>query len=251
MRELSKSIPRRIHDPYFMSKYFVGNGVDIGGFPDPLQLYVNDFPLISSVQVWDWDQGDAQFMKGVSDDHYDFVHSSHCLEHLADPFEGLRNWFRVLRSGGHLIVVVPEEDLYEQGVFPSNLNKDHKWTFSINKTQSWSQKSLSVLDLISDLGSSAELVRIQKLNIFNRENWPRYDQTRMPNTESGIEFVIQKRDLDALNNRTKQKAKNGIGPNFPKEIVPYLNQYKNDQDTLRANNDKTKPFASFDDPTDS
>ncbi|MEM1724783.1 MAG: hypothetical protein QXW71_03295 [Thermoplasmata archaeon] len=35
-------------------------------------------------------------MEGVPNCSYDFVHSSHCLEHLRDPREGLKNWFRIV-----------------------------------------------------------------------------------------------------------------------------------------------------------
>ena len=39
---------------------------------------------------------------------------------------------------------VPDEDLYEQGQFPSTYNVDHKWTFTILKTTSWSPCSLNL-----------------------------------------------------------------------------------------------------------
>ena len=98
------------------------------------------FP-VSAKCAWDLGDGDATFMESVKDETYDFVHSSHCLEHLLDPEKGLRNWFRILKPGGYLVVIVPDEDLYEQGVFPSTFNADHKWTFTISKSGSWSDKS--------------------------------------------------------------------------------------------------------------
>src|SRR3546814_12230808 len=70
--------------------------------------------------------------------------------------EGLRNWFRILKPGGHLIVTVPDEDLYEQGIFPSAYNPDHKWTFTIWKAASWSPKSRNLIDLVRSLGEAAE-----------------------------------------------------------------------------------------------
>ena len=92
MKECSKSIQRRLADSNFLRRYFVGKGIDIGGKPDPLCLYKEFFPLMNEVKTWDWEDGDAQFMKGVADGVFDFVHSSHCLEHLVDPAEGMRNW---------------------------------------------------------------------------------------------------------------------------------------------------------------
>src|SRR3569833_949386 len=110
MKELSKSIPRRMRDPNFLRRYFVGEGVDIGGKPDPLSLYGEFFPLMGKVKVWDLEDGDAQFMAGVSDGTFDIVHSSHCLEHLRDPAEGLRNWLRVVKPNNNENTEMPDED---------------------------------------------------------------------------------------------------------------------------------------------
>jgi SAM-dependent methyltransferase len=43
----------------------------------------------------------------VSDRAYDFVLSSHNLEHFANPVKALLEWRRVLRPGGALILVLP------------------------------------------------------------------------------------------------------------------------------------------------
>ena len=60
MKECSKTIMRRLHEPNFANRYFVGNGLDVGGGPDPLGLYVELFPRIQGVKVWDKEDGDAQ-----------------------------------------------------------------------------------------------------------------------------------------------------------------------------------------------
>jgi SAM-dependent methyltransferase len=193
MKECSKSIMRRLAEPNFVNRFFRGNGIDIGGAPDPLSLYVELFPLMTGVRIWDLNDGDGQTMEGVPDAQFDFVHSSHCLEHLRDPEEGLRNWFRILKPGGHMIITVPDEDLYEQGQFPSTYNADHKWTFTIFKTDSWSDKSRNVTDLIAALGNAADVQKVNLLNWTYRYGLPRFDQTLTPVGESGIEFVIRKR----------------------------------------------------------
>ena len=41
---------------------------------------------------------------------YDFVLSSHMLEHTANPLRALSEWDRVLRPGGGLVLVVPHRD---------------------------------------------------------------------------------------------------------------------------------------------
>ena len=128
MKECSKSLSRRLHDSNFLNKYFSGDGIDIGGKPDPLILYKEFFPKLKSIRTWDLEDGDAQFMESLADNSVDFIHSSHCLEHLYDPYEGLKNWLRVVRPGGYLVITLPDEDLYEQGKFLSTFNGDHKNT---------------------------------------------------------------------------------------------------------------------------
>src|SRR5277367_5550020 len=91
MKETSKSVIRRLHDSRFATRYFLGEGIDIGAGSDPLSLYGEQFPGMRALRVWDVGDGDAQKMAGVEDETYNFVHSSHCLEHLVDPLEGLRN----------------------------------------------------------------------------------------------------------------------------------------------------------------
>ncbi len=198
MKECSKSIMRRLSQPNFVNRYFVGHGIDIGGSPDPLAVYQELLPRVASVRVWDRDSGDAQFMAGVEDESFDFVHSSHCLEHLVEPQEGLANWFRILRPGGHLIVTVPDEDLYEQGVFPSTYNSDHKWTFSVFKTHSWTERSRNIVDLLMALGDAADIQKIEVLNATYRFSLPRFDQTLTPIGESGIEIVVRKRLVEEI-----------------------------------------------------
>jgi len=57
-----------------------------------------------------------QFISEASDLHeietgsYDCLLASHALEHLANPIKGLFEWRRVIREGGHLLLVVPHRD---------------------------------------------------------------------------------------------------------------------------------------------
>lgn len=240
MRECSKSIVRRLSDPNFINRYFKGNGLDIGGRPDPLALYMELFCQMQSVRTWDWDDGDAQYLSNVPDDHYDFVHSSHCLEHIVDPVEGLKNWMRVLKPGGYLIITVPDEDLYEQGTFPSVFNFDHKWTFTIFKHRSWSEFSINLIEIIQQLGPQAELIRLEQLSSTYRYSLPKYDQTRTPIAECGIEMIVRKRPLQEINAHGRWR-RSDIQPS--QELRVHLNQYKNDQMTLKKTNSLTPPFC--------
>ena len=187
--ECQKSILRRLHDPAFHQAYFVGDGIDIGGGYDGLDNYAKLFPRIRSVKNWDLPDGDAQLMAGVRDQTFDFVHSSHCLEHMRDPIEALANWWRILKVGGHLVVMVPDEDLYEQGVWPSTFNGDHKRTFTIYKASSWSPVSVNVLDLVRRADARVLVCRL--LDSTYIKGLPRCDQTQAAG-ECAIEFVLRK-----------------------------------------------------------
>jgi SAM-dependent methyltransferase len=239
MKECSKSIQRRLADSNFLRRYFVGDGLDIGGKPDPLLLYREFFPLMKSVKTWDWEDGDAQFLSGIEADALDFVHSSHCLEHLVDPAEGLRNWFRVLKPGGYLVVSVPDEDLYEQGQFPSTFNRDHKWSFTIFKERSWCERSINLLDMLRALGPDREVVKIEQLSANYRFELPRFDQTLTPVGECGIEMILRKRPAFEVEaggrwQRTQHQPE--------RELRLHLNQYRDDMQVLKQSNQGREPF---------
>jgi SAM-dependent methyltransferase len=238
LKELSKSIVRRMSEPNFARRWFVGDGLDIGGKPDPLSLYVEFFPLMTACRVWDWEDGDAQELAGVEEGSLDFVHSSHCLEHLVDPKVGLAAWFKALKPDGFLVVTVPDEDLYEQGVFPSGFNRDHKWTFTVNKARSWSDRSINLLELLGGLGPAADIEKIALLNSTYRYALPRFDQTLTPIGESGIEFVVRKRSgrelaAGGLVRETEQPAPGALR---------HFNQYKADHARMKADAGVKAPF---------
>ncbi len=51
---------------------------------------------------------EATDLHGVPDATYDFVLSSHCLEHVANPLAALAEWRRIVRPGGALILLLPD-----------------------------------------------------------------------------------------------------------------------------------------------
>lgn len=146
-REASKT--RRIWDGD-ASGWLVGDGLDVG---------CGDDPILPTVARFDKADGDANHLSRYVAKAYDFVFASHVLEHMDDPRHALEEWLSVVRPGGYLVVIVPDEDLYEQGTFPSVFNDDHKHTFTISKARSWSPVSVNVLDLVRDL--AAELVAVE------------------------------------------------------------------------------------------
>ena len=50
----------------------------------------------------------------VEENTFDYVYSSHLIEDFANTKEGLRKFIRILKNGGLLILVFPDQKKYEQ-----------------------------------------------------------------------------------------------------------------------------------------
>lgn len=142
----------RIRGQAFLEAYFSGSVLDIGCGPDL---------VVPSARPFDQEHGDANRIGDYFPvESFDCVHSSHCLEHMRDIPAALDGWWSLVRPGGHLILVVPHEDLYEQGYWPSVFNTDHKATFRLDKPGSWSPVSFDLRQLLLPL-PGAELIAIE------------------------------------------------------------------------------------------
>lgn len=190
--ETAKAYERRLKAGYFRN-YLFGYGIDIGCGTDILTSLQENF----KVDGWDWEQGDAQLMASVPDNKYDFVYSSHCLEHMVDPIIALRNWTRICKPGGYIFVAVPDEDLYEQGVWPSRFNGDHKTTWTVFKDvhKSWSPVSHNVLTLPHHVNGTSLIHFKLEASGYNYDlqgKLPAKDQSDI--AEIAIEFILQKEE---------------------------------------------------------
>ena len=85
---------------------------------------------------------------------------------------------------------VPDEDLYEQGVFPSRFNNSHKWSFTIDKENSWNSKSINILDLLKSL-NNYKIIKIELVDTNYDYSKKDVDQT-MQDAEAIIEVIIKK-----------------------------------------------------------
>ena len=150
MDEASKTVGKYSD---LLSLYLRGRILDIGAGLDP---------ITKNAVVFDKPQGDAQeIQRFFPENSFDTVFSSHCLEHMMDPISAITKWYSLVKPGGHLIVIVPDEDLYEQGHFPSIFNQDHKATFTLSKSKSWSPESINCLALCLKLGGKIKYLAQQ------------------------------------------------------------------------------------------
>ena len=200
-QECRKACYRRLHDPAFHQRYFVGNGLDVGAGEDSLSKYAFFFPRITTVRDWNHSDGDGTDLEGELANWYDFVHSSHSLEHMRDPYTALKRWLEVVKPGGHVIVTVPDFQMYEHHRWPSE-NGEHTHAFTMGPTQHrvlhpwdyWDWR-VNVLDLARYFEEEAVPVKIERLeSTFDWNADPLLDQTCFGSgaAEACIEFVLRK-----------------------------------------------------------
>ncbi len=175
--ETTKAKQRRLKEDFF-NKYCNGFGLDIGFGGDP---------VTPTVQGWDFEHGDAQYLQTLSDSQFDFVYSSHTLEHMIDPKVALKNWWRVLKPGGYLIIYLPHRDLYEKKKnLPSRFNTNHTHFFLIDEEDL--PDTLSLKKLIEENLIDQKIVYIKECS----EGYKSNGTENHSSGEYSIEAVIQK-----------------------------------------------------------
>lgn len=176
--ETSKARERREQENFF-SAFCTGRGLDIG--------YGGD-PITPDCDVWDTEHGNAEILSGIPDGVYNFVYSSHTLEHLPNPTTALTNWWRVLKVGGFLILYVPHRNYYEKkGELPSRWNPDHKFFLLPEKDDP--PDTLGLKQLIEQSLQDFDVIYLKECT----EGFTIVDPAIHSDGEYSIEAVIQKK----------------------------------------------------------
>jgi ubiquinone/menaquinone biosynthesis C-methylase UbiE len=99
--------------------FCIGRGCDIGFGGDKV-MKVNcdgiDYPQPYAFAGKDKVDIACDVIKGdipVADNTYDYVYTSHLIEDFADTADALKKFIRILRPGGNLILVFPDQPQYE------------------------------------------------------------------------------------------------------------------------------------------
>jgi len=99
-----------------LAPYCVGNGVDLGFGGDPITPHAVrvDLPQpYTKVGAYPVQLGgQAQHLVWFQDQSLDFVYSSHLLEDYNNTRAVLREWLRVLKPGGRLVIFCPDEQRF-------------------------------------------------------------------------------------------------------------------------------------------
>ncbi len=175
--ETTKAHFRRVKEGFF-EKYCKGEGLDIGFGGD---LITKD------TDGYDFENGNAQYLKGIEDNSYNFVYSSHTIEHLPNPAEGVKNWFRVVKPGGYMILYLPHRELYEKKkTLPSRFNHDHRHFFLIDRDEA--PDTIGIIPLIERSLNNFEIIYIKECS----EGHTITDPEIHSNGEFSIEVVVRK-----------------------------------------------------------
>lgn len=114
--------------------YIRGKGIDIGCGPTKVLPHAIGIDSLKDVELFgvqmkpDLVCEDACKL-AIPDADLDYVFSSHLLEHIEDTQAALREWWRVLKVGGYLVLYLPHADLYPRIGQPGS-NPDHKHDFT-------------------------------------------------------------------------------------------------------------------------
>lgn len=120
MSETSKHRPLTV-------PYCQGNGIDIGSGGDPvvpnaiqvelsLAHYLEYRSGEQPAHPIQWHDDNAALDLPFRTGTLDFVYSSHLLEDFLDWWPLLREWTRVLKSGGHLVILIPERGRWKAAI---------------------------------------------------------------------------------------------------------------------------------------
>ena len=115
-------------------EYTRGQGLDLGCGPDKCFPHfvgvdnLKDTSLFGIKMKPDKVVETCELLPDFDDSSQDFVFSSHLLEHIEDYASALKEWWRVIKPGGHLVLYLPHKDLYPR-CGTHGANPDHKHDF--------------------------------------------------------------------------------------------------------------------------
>lgn len=123
---------------HLTTPHCIGNGVDIGCGGDPVVPWAIRFDLPASEYAkyhsgnppeFPIHYGGDALRLPFKDGTLDWVYSSHLLEDFEDWEPALREWMRVLRPGGRLVILLPDKDLWHEALLrgqPPNCAHRHE-----------------------------------------------------------------------------------------------------------------------------
>ena len=161
--------------------YCKGYGLDIGYGGDPIKpsaitidnpegdmAHCGDHPLNLG--------GDARQLKWLQDNSLDYVYSSHCLEDFEDTREVMLEWLRVLKRGGKLVLLLPDQSRYEafckkRNILPNEAHKIKEFSLLYIKQIAGGISTAKVIfekDNLGDYNFAIVIEKTKEISIFQR-----------------------------------------------------------------------------------
>ena len=149
------------------TRYCIGNGIDIGAGGDPViptavqidlpepefSRYGHAFPvsIVPQFRSRDWHRN-----LPFKDATLDFVYSSHLLEDYNEWEELLKEWIRVIKPGGHILILVPDKVKFNEAVRRTGGgNAAHKHEFRVGELSEWFKKNTHFEILYDDIAGGS------------------------------------------------------------------------------------------------
>ena len=147
-----------------LAKYCTGNGLDLGFGGDPINSTAirMDFPSpYTEVGTYPVQLGgSAENLYWFKNDVLDYIYSSHLLEDFEQTEAVLREWLRVIKPGGKLVIFCPDEQQFRKHCSetgqPYNTAHVHEF-FSLNYT----------LQLLENISQTKVIYKQDKLDIYS------------------------------------------------------------------------------------
>jgi ubiquinone/menaquinone biosynthesis C-methylase UbiE len=172
----------------------------------------------------------------VPDESYDFIVSSHVLEHFPDPIRALKEWQRIVKEGGYIFIIIPHKERtfdrnksrtkpeelikrHETGKYPEPSSRSKHYSYWItedfidfveNINLKW--QVVDFLDTDDKVGNGFTVV-IKKGESdaeIEKEIKSRVEELKKNTAASEKKSKLLKRILELKNNTKKEYNRNGI-----------------------------------------
>ena len=189
MKETFKAFRRRSGDT-FWNGVLSGSGLVVSKKSGSIQD--GWYPNIKSIQHTTGNYTTDLRKFGMN--KFDFVVLDEVLEHERSILTAYMVWMSMLKSGGHLLIMVPDSRLYECDVWPSRWDSEHLWSFCMPNAKAKHSKSIDIVDFVSKLPG----VQIRRIHLADSGyNYAVFgvDQT-LGEAEASIEVVLRRFELE-------------------------------------------------------
>jgi len=174
IKNILRPIKRRLFSPpipftqKMVEKYCRGFGLEIGPGDTSYTkvgstIYLDKYPTRDMV-------GERTFLTAdtvripIKENTFDYIFSAHCLEHVPDTIKVLKEWIRVLKPGGKLLIVLPHGGR------------------TFDKGRLFSTLEHHILDYEN------------KVNHLDQTHWKEFEQYSIPQFDHGWKKEAQKED---------------------------------------------------------